>query len=189
MIAVPIMEWGRVLNPTPGRKTLAVLQASLDASWDQPLGITVVAGYIAALSEWDDLEEAWTNGLALWNIPHFHLRELRKWLRAERVEPCVRYFSNLIECSGLCAVGSALRDVDWDNPNWRDMSTQRLESRYKPCLDMSLDTLGDFAIEYLAGQPVSVLFDADGTNKSIEKAFTSKQSKYTNFIQFCSQLG
>jgi hypothetical protein len=184
MRAVSIAELGRVLNPASGRKVIAVLQASLDASWDQPIGITAVAGYVAPLDEWANVEGTWKAGLAEWKIPYFHLRELKGWLGEHRAALCELYFANIISQARLCAVGAALLDSDWDQLDWQHMTTVRLESRYKQALDMSLDVLGDYGDEFFSDEPISVLFDADGKEEYIEAAFKSKQPKYGNFQYF-----
>lgn len=119
MKPVSIGELGRLFNPAPGRKVLALLCTYLDASLNgKPPGIASVAGYVAPLAEWERIEAEWQDGLKLWSINPFRLSGLHRKIGLENAKDCTRFFTRIIEDSQLNAVGAAILDVDWHRPDW-----------------------------------------------------------------------
>jgi hypothetical protein len=141
--SVAISELGRVLNPSPGRRVIAVLYAYLDTSYNAPpKGVTSVAGYVAPLEEWISVEGRWETALVKWNLDAFHFSSLSRDVGRTNVSACEGDFAEIINTSDVYAVGAALVNADWTRKDWGEDAPTRLPSRYEQCLDMALRQVG-----------------------------------------------
>jgi Protein of unknown function (DUF3800) len=178
--AVSISELMRAAGSASGKRVLVVLRACIDASWgDQPPGVTVVAGYVAHLDEAERVEKEWIEGLQYWHIPYFHLSELSRMVA--HPDLCELFFSNIIKQSRLAPVGSALLNIDWENPDWGGDITIRRSTPYEQCLDFAFRVIGDYIKERHPGERVSILCCLDSSENVIVDAFKRRKQHYGQF--------
>lgn len=52
-----------------------MLTCYFDASYDSPISITVVSGWVASSAAWEQFDADWRILLAQYDIPYFHMRE------------------------------------------------------------------------------------------------------------------
>lgn len=184
MASVSISELARLVNPAPGRKVIAMLEAYLDGSFDESrrAGVTSVAGYVAPLAEWKRVEAAWRDELSWYRLECFRLSDIRYEFSVERQEDLVRSFKRVIESSQIHAIGSALLDSDWKEENWGSMSTVRLSSPYEQALDMAFGLIGKLTNQHYPGERVGIMCCPDASEDKIEVAYKRKERDYPQFI-------
>jgi hypothetical protein len=169
----------RVLSPS-GRglrdRVCALLAAYLDKSSDHPQGITSIAGYVATLDEWQNVERVWDCGVRFWSrlegfraLGGFHMADLQNAIGIENAQLCIKYFTNIVTNADLHAIGAAILDADWHNPDWRHDVTPRRGSVYEQCLDLALRVLGEHVSSAFPSQQIDVVFCRD-ENISVSKA-------------------
>jgi hypothetical protein len=159
-----------------------MLRAYLDASEPhQPPRVTVVAGYLAPRDEWGRVETAWSEELDSWKIDHFHLRHLKRQLRGEFAPACEAHFVGIIQKSGLIAIGAAVLNGDWEEPDWGRDTTVRLSSAYEQCLDFAFDLIGKYTNEIFPSEAVEIFCCLDKAEKKIKAIFNRRQRDYPHF--------
>jgi len=179
MTRLAIAELMRAIGG-PKDGILAVLRACVDASWsDQPPRVMAAAGYVATLDEWKIVEDAWDAALQYWNIPYFHLCELRNMVGDPDL--CELCFTNIITDSQIAPIGAALFTSDWNRPDWGDDRTVRLSSPYEQCLDLTFKVIGEYTNATYPGRKVAILCCLDSTEDIIFSAFRRSAKRYQQF--------
>jgi hypothetical protein len=180
---VRIADLGWIVHPGPGERIIALLKACFDGSWSgKPPGITSVAGYVAPLAEWEKVEAEWRRGLADWGIPRFRASGLDKRMSRDKAELCTLSFERIIENSQLHAIGAALLDTDWHQPDWGEHSIPKLSSPYEQCLDLAFKVLGTYTRDVFASERVAVFCCMDTAERKIEEVFARKKQEYSNLL-------
>src|SRR5687767_2119756 len=88
MRAVQLAELGRVINPMSPRRMLAVLNVYFDGSAKNDLPqVAVVAGNVAPLAEWIDVEDKWQAELDYWKIDSFTCANCDFYLATSLLRP------------------------------------------------------------------------------------------------------
>jgi hypothetical protein len=189
MTHVDVAMLARTICPRGGRGGLAVLAAYFDKSSD-PVGITSVAGYVAAVDEWQRVEDSWLNAIHCWKklegfrrLGRFHMKDLRYAIGIDNAALCIKYFSNIITTSHLYAIGAALRNEHWDYNDWGEDTTVRLGSKYEQCLNMAFDVLKSVMADHFPSERVSIICCLDAPEANIIGLFnTRKTSDCPNFL-------
>ena len=164
-------------TPRSGRKLIAVLYAYLDASKTEiGKGMTVVAGYLASLEEWERLEAEWRGALEDWKIPRFHHTELNWLVGHEKHDMCLRYFENIIKGSELGAVGAVLQDENWDMRAEFAIPVPFHLKKYSQCLQSVLEVISHSA----SGEDVAVICDCDDGKDAMQSIFLAAKEKHSN---------
>jgi hypothetical protein len=169
-----------MLSQTPsGDRLFAMIYAYLDASKTQDReGITVVAGYLASLEEWQRIEKDWEQALTGWKLPRFHIRELRRWVGRANVKDCIAYFVNLIKPSDLAGVAACVVDKNWDKRIHVSSNVSFQPDQYRQCLQRALGLIVEVADNHYHGQQISVTCDCDADQKLVEPVFDAVQQKH-----------
>ncbi|QQP88767.1 hypothetical protein IGS68_22560 [Skermanella sp. TT6] len=179
---IEIKVMGRLANPSPGDRVLALLSAYFDKSATEPVGVTSVAGYVAPLVEWERVEAEWAEHLAFWGLKRLHFSEIEQDLGREKGILCVKGFESIIAKSSIDAIGAALLDRDWHRDDWKRDETPKLSSPYEQCLDMVLKCLGKHTEERFPGADVAVFFDQDAAEDCILSVFRTAQINHPHLI-------
>lgn len=158
----------------------------MDASQGPATGVSVVAGYIGSLDAWEALDNKWRIALNEWRLEQFRLSSLPYLLGRDTATLCEAYFTNIIKSSELHAVGAVVFNEDWQNPNWGTQTSPRVNTVYKQCLNMALDTIADEALEHYPTQDVATLLCPDENEQYIEKAFMQKSKTYSKVVSLSS---
>lgn len=157
--------------PTHDRKRQTLLlTAYLDASFTQPIGVSVVGGHIASAENWALIEEEWQANLDYWKLDYFHLTDIPHWLGHENGELCVKSFVNIIGRHGhnLTGCTAGIRDADWDDYVSKVLeAARRYPSRYHAVVDMMFKNLAEHIRLNHKGGTLSIIADVDDNREEI----------------------
>ncbi len=148
-----------------------MLSGYFDASYTQPIGVSVIAGHLATSDQWSAIEAEWIANLRYWKLDYFHLADVIRKLGHENGSLCIRSFARIISKSSadLHGVMIGIRDADWDDYISKvPGGDQIFPSRYHALCDMLFRNLGKSA--QLKGAQIAVVADIDDARTGVTQA-------------------
>ena len=155
-----------------------MLKAFFDASRTQvQTGIYLIGGYVAGEALWTDFEAKWSDNLAEWGIPDFHLTECLARRGAfnrfdnHRAQLCALNFSTIIKNARPDAVWSGVVDAEWASLDASPGFCARYPTPYQFIFHDVIWQLSRWGRNHARGEMIAPIFDMDADPRTVQPIF------------------